>query len=264
MIGEDRFRGRPGRGTGRVFGGMLVAQGLVAAGRSAPGARPHSVHAHFLRPGRHGVEIEWDVERVRDGWSFVTRRVAARQLGSTIFLLTASFTSARDGLAHQDAMPDAPPPDGLPDVEDLRIRILGDETARRPPGALEVRECDPASAVPQPGRPARRALWFRPRGQLPDDPLLHAALLAFASDRGLLSTAGLPHGLMWGQRLGASLDHALWLHHPARVDDWTLYVSESPVASAGRGLVLGAMYARDGTRIATVAQEGLIRVRGTQ
>jgi acyl-CoA thioesterase-2 len=157
-------------------------------------------------------------------------------------------------------MPAAPAPEGLPDWEDLRFRILGDPAARRPDGPLEVRECDGEAAVPAVGRPARRALWIRPRGVLPEEPLVHAAVLAFATDRGLLSTAGRPHGLMWGVRQGASLDHAVWLHGPVRFDGWTLFTSESPVAVAGRGLVLAAVHARDGVRLASVAQEGLIRV----
>jgi len=257
--GNDRFRGLPGRGEGRVFGGMLVAQGLVAAGRTVRDALPHALHAHFLRAGRHGLVVEWDVERVRDGRQFAARRVVGRQAGATIFLLTVSFTRAQAGLAHQDPMPTLPPPDGLPDWEDLRVRILGDPGARRPQGPLEVRECDPEAAVPGVGRAARRALWMRPRGVLPDDPLVHAAMLVFASDRGLLSTAARPHGLMWGARQGMSLDHAVWLHGAVRFDDWVLQTGTSPIAVAGRGLVLGAMHARSGVRLASVAQEGLIR-----
>jgi acyl-CoA thioesterase-2 len=156
-------------------------------------------------------------------------------------------------------MPAAPPPEGLPDWEDVRAAILGDAGARRPDGPLEVRETDPESAVPAVGRPARRALWIRPRGVLPGDPLVHAAVLAYASDRALLGTAARPHGLAWNVTRGVSLDHALWLHESVRLDDWVLYVSESPVCVAGRGLVLGAMYARTGRRIASVAQEGVIR-----
>ena len=236
-----------------------VAQGLVAAGRTVRDALPHALHAHFLRAGRQGLVVEWDVERVRDGRRFATRRVVGRQAAATIFLLTASFTRAQEGLAHQDPMATVPPPDGLPDWEDLRVRILGDPGARRPQGPLEVRECDPEAAVPAVGRAARRALWMRPRAVLPDDPLVHAAVLVFASDRGLLSTAARPHGLMWGARQGMSLDHAVWLHGAVRFDDWVLQTSTSPIAAAGRGLVLGAMHARSGARLASVAQEGLIR-----
>src|SRR5881409_1636588 len=239
---------------------MLVAQGLVAAGRTVRDALPHALHAHFLRAGRQGLVVEWEVERVRDGRRFATRCVVGRQAGATIFLLTASFTRAQAGLAHRDPMPTVLPPDGLPDWEDLRVRILGDPGARRPQGPLEVRECDPEAAVPAVGRAARRALWMRPRAVLPDDPLVHAAVLVFASDRGLLSTAARPHGLMWGARQGASLDHSVWLHGPARFEDWVLFASESPVAVAGRGLVFGSMYTRDGVRLASVAQEGVIRL----
>ena len=242
---------------------MLLAQALLAAGRTAEDAAPHALHAHFLRPGRHGQVVEWDVERARDGWQFGTRRVVGRQAGDVIFVASASFVrdkgGAQGGLAHEDPMPGAPPPEGLPDWEDLRVRILGDERARRPDGPLEVRDCDPEAAVPAVGRPARRALWIRPRGTLPDDALIHAAVLVFASDRGLLSTAARPHGLMWGERQGASLDHAIWLHRPARFDGWVLFTTASPVAVAGRGLVLGAMHAASGARLASVAQEGLIR-----
>jgi acyl-CoA thioesterase-2 len=260
--GADRFRGGTGRGDGMVFGGMLLAQGLVAAGRTAGGATPYALHTQFLRGGRHGVDIDWQVTHVRDGFNFGTRRVDGFQADRAIVTLTVSFVArAGAGLAHADPMPPATAPEALEDWEDLRVRILDDPGARRPDGPLEVRDADPAAAAPLLGRPARRALWMRPRGVLPDDPLLHAAMLAFASDRGLLSTAARPHGLMWGARQGASLDHALWLHQPARFDDWMLYASESPIAVSGRGLVLGALYARDGRRIASSAQEGLIRVR---
>jgi len=258
--GEDRFRGMPGRGDGRVFGGMLLAQGVIAAGRTVTGSVPHAIHAQFVRPGRYGTEIDWTVERVRDGRQFAIRRVDGRQADRLVITLTASFTRPGEGLAHQDAMPDAPAPDGLPDWEDLRVAILKDPGARRPDGPLEIRECNPANAVPAPGRPARRELWMRLRGALPNDPLVHAAALVFASDRGLLSTAARPHGLMWGARQGASLDHAVWLHGPLRFDGWTLYTSESPVAVAGRALLFGAMWSAGGMRIASVAQEGIIRL----
>lgn len=259
-VGPDLFQGEPGSGEGRVFGGMLAAQALVAASRTVERGVPHSLHGYFLRSGRHGLPITWRVTRVRDGVSFASRRVAGEQSGEELFSLTASFTRQHAGLAHQDPMPTAPPPDGLPDWEDLRVQVLGPDVRRRPDGPLEVRECDPSTATPAPGRAARRAIWIRPRGVLPDDPTLHAAVLVFATDRSLLSTAGRPHGLMWGAGLGASLDHAVWLHQPPRFDDWVLYASESPVAAAGRGFVLGAMYRPDGVRVASVAQEGLIRV----
>ena len=257
----DHFTGAIGRGEGFVFGGLLLAQGLVAAGRTID-AMPHALHAHFLRGGRHGTDIDWQVTRIRDGFNFGTRRADGSQGGRLVVTVTVSFVRRTgEGLAHQDTMPNATGPEALEDWEDLRVRILDDPSARRADGPIEVRDADPAEAAPAIGRAARRRLWMRPRAALPDDELMHAAVLAFASDRGLLSTAARPHGLMWGARQGASLDHAFWLHGPLCFDDWVLYASESPVATAGRGLVMGAMYARDGRRIASSAQEGLIRVR---
>lgn len=259
-LGPDRFASDPGRGEGRVYGGFLLAAGVVAAGRAGVAGWPHALHAQFLRSARWGLPLAWRVERLRDGFAFATRRVVAEQAGQDVIAITVGFTTQDRGLAHQEPMPDAPDPDGLPDWEDLRVRLLGDGTVRRADGPVELRECDPEAAVPAPGRPARRRVWMRPRGTLPDDPLLHAALLAYASDRALLTTAGRPHGLLGGLRFAASLDHALWLHGPLRFDGWLLVTSESPVASAGRALALGAFWRPDGRRIASVAQEGLIRV----
>jgi acyl-CoA thioesterase-2 len=260
-VADGVLESHTGRGDGRVFGGLLLAQALVAAGRTDVQGRPYSLHAHFLRSGRYGHPSRWEVERLRDGWAFATRAVTGVQLGQAVIRCTVAFTTQTQGLAHQaTTLGPVPDPEPLPDWEDVRVAILGDAGARRTDGPLEVRECDPDDARPRAGAPARRRLWMRPRGALPDDPLLHAAMLAFASDRGLLSTAARPHGLMWGARLGASLDHALWLHAPARFDDWLLQVSESPVAADGRGLVLAGFHRRDGVRVASVAQEGLIRV----
>ena len=148
----------------------------------------------------------------------------------------------------------------MPDWEDERVRILGDPASRRPDGAVEVRICDPDDPDPAVSLPPHRRCWMRPRGPVPADPLMHSALLVYATDRTLLGTAARPHGLPWGKRTGASLDHAVWLHHPPRFDDWVLFASESPVAHAARGLIFGAMYDREGRRIASVAQEGLIRI----
>jgi acyl-CoA thioesterase-2 len=259
VVGEDRFEGSAGRGEGRVFGGMMVAQGVVAAGRTVTDGAPHAVHATFLRPGRHAVPIVWQVERLRDGQQFLARRAVASQAGAVVFHLTASFVRAGSGLAHQDAMPAAPAPEGLPDWEDVRAALVGAAGSRRPDGPIEVRETDPAAAVPALGRPARRALWIRPRGVLPEEPLVHAAVLAYASDRALLGTAARPHGLAWNTTRGVSLDHALWLHERICLDDWVLYVTESPICVGGRALVLGGLYERTGRRIASAAQEGVIR-----
>ncbi len=259
-LAEDCFLGHTGRGEGRVFGGLLAAQALMAAGRTVTDGAPHSLHLYFVRAGRHGMPVTWSVTRVRDGFAFALRHVVAEQSGQVILTLTASFTTQRAGLTHQEPMPDVQAPEGLEDWEDLRVRVLGPGTVRRPDGPLEVRDGDPASATPAPGRAARRRLWMRPRQSLPHGSLLHAAVLAYATDRGLLSTAGRPHGLMWGAGLGASLDHAVWFHQPVCFDDWVLYDMASPVATAGRGLCHGALYRRDGVRIASVTQEGLIRV----
>ncbi len=259
-VDRDLFLGDPGRGEGRLFGGMVAAQSVVAAGRTVEPGVLHSLHGYFLRPGSHEVPIRFVVDRIRDGRSFTTRRVVAYQGGEAIFNLDASFARAEEGISHQDPMPEAPPPESLPDWEDVRARILGDPALRRQDSAVELRMCDPEGFAGE-KRPPRQRVWIRPRGEVPDEPLLHAAVLVYASDRTLINTAARPHGLPWGKRVAASLDHAFWLHRPARFDDWVLYASESPAAHAARGLVFGGMYRRrDGARIASVAQEGLIRV----
>lgn len=265
QLDRDLFLGHPGKGEGALFGGFVAAQAVMAAGRTVTDRTVahrslHSLHGYFLRPGRHSVPIRFLVDRIRDGRTFSTRSVVAHQSGEAIFNLSANFTAPEEGIAHQEQPPpDAPAPDGLLDWEDIRAQLLGDPSARRPDGPIEVRVCDPDSPDPNVKLPARRRVWLRPRGTLPDDPLMHAAVLVYASDRTLLRTAARPHGLTWRLRTGASLDHAVWLHRPPRFDDWLLYASESPVAYAARALLLGAMYRRDGTRIVSVAQEGLLR-----
>lgn len=259
-VETDVFVGHPGQGEGALFGGLVAAQAAVAAGRSAPERQLHSLHGYFMRPGRHNLPIRFTVDRLRDGRTFATRQVVAQQAGEPIFTLAASFTRPEEGISHQDMMPDAPPPDGLPDWEDLRAQLLGDPAKRRPDGPIEVRVCDPEPAEAGAPMPPTRMVWLRPRGPLPADPLLHTALLVFATDRTLLRTAARPYGANWGARVGASLDHAVWLHRPPRFDDWLLYASQSPAAHAARALVIGAMYRRDGIRIVTVAQEGLLRM----
>ena len=261
QLDRDLFIGRSGQGEGALFGGMVAAQAAIAAGRTVSDRDLHSLHGYFLRPGRHRVPIRFVVDRIRDGRTFATRSVVAHQAGEAIFNLSASFTKPEAGLAHQDPMPtDVPAPDGLLDWEDLRAQLLGDPSQRRPDGPIEVRVCDPDSPDPSIKLPPRRRVWMRPRGRLPNDPLMHAALLVFASDRTLLRTAGRPHGLTWKLRMGASLDHTVWLHREPRFDDWVLFDCVSPVAYAARELITAAMYRRDGLRIASVAQEGLLRV----
>ena len=257
-LDRDLFLGDPGRGEGRLFGGMVAAQSVIAAGRTVESGGLHSLHAYFLRPGRHDAPIRFVVDRIRDGRTFTTRRVVAHQAGEAIFNLSASFARPEEGISHQDPMPEVPPPEALRDWEDVRAEIVGSPDARRADGPVEFRVCNPESADGAPQPPAQQN-WFRPRGELPDDPLVHAAVLVYASDRTLINTAARPHGMPWGQRVAASLDHALWLHRPPCLGDWMLYASESPAAHAARGLVFGAMYTQDGVRVASVAQEGLIR-----
>jgi len=260
-LDRDLFLGDPEPGGGGpLFGGFVASQATMAAGRTVEQGVLHSLHAYFLRPGRHDLPIRYVVHRIRDGRTFTTRRVVAHQGGEAIFNLSASFAQPEPGIAHQSPAPEAPPPDSAPDWEDERARILGDPAARGPEGAVEVRVCDPDDPTPGVKLPAARRVWMRPRGPLPDDPLAHTAVLVYATDRTLLGTAARPHGLPWGRRIGASLDHAVWLHHPPRFDGWVLFASESPVAHAARGLIFGAMYDPAGRRIASVAQEGLIRV----
>jgi acyl-CoA thioesterase-2 len=264
-LGSDVFEAWTGEGAGRLFGGLVAAQAVVAAGHTVSERGLHSLHAYFLRPGKQGVLLRLLVDRIREGRTFATRQVVVEQDGEAIFTMSASFARSETGISHQDPMPDAPDPDGLPDWEDVRATILGDPSERRPEQPIEIRACDPDSSDPDLHLPPLRRVWMRPRGPIPEDPLLHAALLVYASDRTLAGTIARPHGLTWGRRVAASLDHAVWLHRPVRFDDWILYVTSSPAAHAARGIVFGAMYSRDGTRIASVAQEGLVRIpRGTR
>ena len=257
-LDADLYLAETPAGAGRLFGGLVAAQAMMAASATVPRGDLHSLHAYFLRPGAHQVPIRFVVHRIRDGRTFTTRRVVAHQGGEAILGLESSFTLRESGISHQDAMPEAPAPENVPDWEELRAAMLHQPEAMRPQ-PIEVRTCDPDDPDGKP-LPPRKRVWMRPLGPVPDDPRLHEALLVYASDRTLLSTASRPHGLPWGKRMVASLDHAMWLHRPARFDDWVLYASESPVAHAARGLVFGAMYDRHGVRIASVAQEGLVRI----
>ena len=272
QIEINLFRGAPTREEGwrRVYGGQVIAQALVAALRTVTPDRPaHSLHAYFIRAGDPAVPIVYQVDRDRDGKSFSTRRVVAIQHGQPIFNMAASFQVTEDGLEHQFDMPDVPPPEGLPSDMELRTLSLDriPETHRehwlreRP---IEIRAVEPRN----PFRPKKRAAvqnnWFRIAGAVADDPVLHQGLLAYASDMTLLDTCTLPHGLAWfdPKLQSASLDHAIWFHAPVRTDDWLLYAQDSPRASGARGLNRGSIYTRDGRLVASVAQEGLMRVRG--
>jgi acyl-CoA thioesterase-2 len=269
-VGPDVFQGvSPADRVQRVFGGQVLAQALVAATRTVEAARPcHSFHAYFLRPGDPKQPIRYEVDRSRDGGSFTARRVVARQQDAQIFTLAASFQTVESGFEHQSQMPVVPPPE---DLEDDQQVLLRDTTLSPEMRAWIVRErpFETRSVLGRGigDRPARAPLdhiWLRTRGPLPSaDGTLHRALLAFVSDMSLLDTALLPHGksIFSGVQV-ASLDHAMWFHRPFRADDWLLYVQDSPSASGARGFNRGAVYRRDGTLVASVAQEGLIRSRG--
>ena len=258
---------------GRVFGGQVLAQCVMAAGRTVAdiddGDGPrhiHSLHGYFMRPGDDTKPIRFAVERMRDGRSFSTRRVHAIQDGLPILSMITSFQEQAGGLDHQDPMPQVPGPDTLPSLQDL-FGAVDHPAARhllnRP---VEHRHVEgDVFAVAGPELAAHQSVWLKAIGELPDDPLVHAAVLAYASDYTLLESVIRRHGLAWSDpRLRpASLDHAMWFHRPVSVDDWILYAQESPSASGGRGLGIGRMFSADGTLVATVAQEGMVRVKGT-
>jgi acyl-CoA thioesterase-2 len=256
-------------GTGRVFGGQVLAQALVAARRTVGEPREaHSLHGYFILPGDLAAPIVYFVDRLRDGSSFSTRQVTAIQHGRAIFNLSASFQIAEEGYEHQTPMPNVPPPERLVNELDL-IRGMADRipeslrnviTQDRPIDFRPVSPIDPFH--PEKREPVRH-VWLRAIDRLPDDPLIHQAVLAYASDYGLLGTALLPHGLAPRSPAIqlATLDHAFWAHRPFRADDWLLYAMDSPAAAGARGFTRGAFYTRDGELVASVAQEGLMRPR---
>jgi len=268
-IEDDIFRGvSPPESPVRVFGGQVAGQALVAAGRTVPPERGvHSLHAYFIRPGDPRVPIVYDVDRIRDGRSFTTRRVVAIQHGKAIFSLSASFQLMEQGLDHADVMPEAAPPEQLDDLKTW-ARRAGDTRASitRMPQPFDLRHVTPPvwAGVRDEARPGEHhRLWLRADGVLPDDPLVHVCVLAYASDLTLLWSVAAGHGHTLGQDVvAASLDHAMWFHRPFRADDWVLYDCVSPSATGGRGLATGRFFSRDGRLIASVVQEGLVRVRG--
>ena len=257
------FRGvSPPHSPTRVFGGQVAGQALVAAGRTVePDRSVHSLHAYFVRPGDPRIPIVYEVERIRDGRSFTTRRVLGVQRGETIFALSASFQLAQDGLEHTDPAPTGvPDPEDLPDLgewlRDARTFLSG------VPRPLDLRFVEPPFWSPRRG-PVTDApvhVWMRADGTLPDDPLLHVCLLTYASDLTLLGSVLVPHSARMDQVGLASLDHAMWFHHPFRADDWLLYESRSPSASGARGLGTGRFFTRDGRLVVTAVQEGMVRL----
>ncbi|MEV6599529.1 acyl-CoA thioesterase II [Actinoplanes sp. NPDC051346] len=267
QLDVDRFEGEsPQTGAQRVFGGQVAGQALVAAGRTVDPERPvHSLHSYFVRPGDPTVPIEYSVETVRDGRSFSVRRCTAQQHGKAIFLMSASFQVAEEGLDHHSA-----PPEGVPGPEETPT--TRDWLAKYPerrealswgPRAIDVRYVNTPGWVPPGDRAAakQQRVWMRINGKLPDDPLIHACALTYASDLSLLDAVLSVHGEVWGPGgvIGASLDHALWFHRPFRADEWFLYDCTSPSASGSRGLAAGRMLTRDGVHIASAVQEGLLR-----
>jgi acyl-CoA thioesterase-2 len=281
QIEENIFRGQnePGRGTMRLFGGQVAAQSLAAAGRTVEGRRPHSLHAYFLRGGDPAVPIVFNVDRIRDGSSFTTRRVVAIQRGRAIFNMSVSFHKDEMGYEHQIPMPEAPAPEAAASwdeplaPDDPALKAMAETWAAVAPEeyaqmrawmererAIEARSDEPRGWLRGEPRDGLRCIWIRAKGRLGDDPMAHACVLTYASDMSLVDTAYRPHRHS-GPRdvMMASLDHAMWFHRPFRVDEWLLYTQDSPAAAGARGFARGMMYTRDGTLVCSVAQEGLIR-----
>jgi acyl-CoA thioesterase-2 len=264
---HNLYRGRsPQVGWQRVFGGQVIGQALVAACRTVDGRRPHSLHAYFLLPGDPKVPIVYEVERLRDGRSFTTRRVKAIQHGRAIFAMSVSFHTEEPGFDHQAPMPRVPLPEELPSEAEVKADVM--PRMPDPVRAYYERERPIELRPVEFSRYTTRApmepsfnVWIRATGRLPDDPAIHQCVLAYASDMTLLDSSLIAHGRTVFERSiqAASLDHALWFHRPFRADEWLLYAQDSPSAAGARGFSRGLIYTRDGTLVASVAQEGLIR-----
>jgi acyl-CoA thioesterase-2 len=267
QVEDGLYRGRqPETSLQRVFGGQVASQALVAAARTVePDRSVHSLHAYFLRAGDPSVPILYEAEKTRDGRAFSSRRVVARQHDRPIFYMSASFQVPEEGLEHQDPMPDATPPEDCPELGDVLARLTGRprDAWDKEWAALDVRYAgETRTDSGERAAPVSR-VWLKSSDRIGDDPLLHAAVLTYASDLTLLSAAVLPHGTHIGDpRLQpASLDHAMWFHRPFRVDEWLLYDQASPSASGGRGLATGQLFTADGRLVASAVQEGLVRLR---
>jgi acyl-CoA thioesterase II len=268
QIEVNMFRGTtPPEERFRIFGGQVIAQALLAAYKTIDGRVCHSLQSYFIRPGDPNVPVLYQVERSRDGKSFTTRRVIAIQKGEQIFNLACSFQIPEQGLEHQSELPDVPRPDQvLDETERMKARFKDnpEELLRwmrdRP---IEMRPINPMHFLKPEPLPAHENIWFRSRGDVGDDIVMNQAILAYASDMSLLSTAMRPHGVSWQTGMQtASLDHIIWFHRPTNFARWHLYVQDSPSASGARGFNRGAIYREDGVLIASVAQEGLMRQRG--
>lgn len=272
QLEQNLFRGQsPSQGWQRVYGGQVLGQALVAAVRTVePERTVHSMHGYFLLGGDPRHPIIYEVEKIRDGGSFTTRRVKAIQHGRAIFTMNASFHKQEEGFDHRMTMPDVPAPEELPSELELQERLL----TRLPDNIrsywqrerpIEMRPTDIGRYLTRASAEPVQYTWMRANGTLPDDPKLHQCVLAYASDFTLLDTALIPHGkLLFDTDIQlASLDHALWVHRPFRADEWLLYAQESPSASGSRGFCRGQVFTRDGVLVASATQEGLVRVRDT-
>jgi len=269
-IEENLFRGQSqDLGFGAVFGGQVLGQALSAAYQTVPeGRRAHSLHGYFLRGGDAQKPIVYNVDCIRDGRSFTTRRVVALQKGRAIFNMAASFQAAENGFDHQSSAPQVSGPQGITPELELAMRIadripesIRDKILCKKP--IEIRPVNPINPFAPEKRNPQRFVWFKAIDKLPDDPMVHQYLLAYASDFGLVGTSLYPHGhSFWEPQMQvASLDHAMWFHRDFRMDDWLLYAMESPNAFGARGLNNGRVYTRAGKLVASVTQEGLIRLR---
>jgi acyl-CoA thioesterase-2 len=266
-LDANLYRGRNEAGRpGRIFGGQVAAQSLVAAGRTVSGRRAHSLHGYFLRPGDPGVPVVYSVDRIRDGRSFATRHVTALQRGRAIFDASISFQIEEQGYEHQMPMPEAPDPESLPAREELVQRHWdripeADRHWVAQKRAIDVRHAELPTFFGGGPRTGMNRVWFRVPCPLGDDLDRHQHLLTYMSDMTLLDNVVVPHGRRGrlGPLMVASIDHALWFHRPARVDGWLLYAQDSPAAAGARGFARGSIFTREGTLVASVAQEGLLR-----
>jgi acyl-CoA thioesterase II len=266
---HNLYRGlSPQVGWQRVFGGQVIGQALVAANRTVEGRAAHSLHAYFLRAGDPAVPIIYEVDRISDGGSFSTRRVVAIQHGHAIFSMAASFHKEEEGLEHQVAMPDVPPPEDLPSEAELKEKLI--ERVPAPVKAywqaerpIEIRPVDLSRYFSRDKHGPSQLVWIKATGMLGDDPALHQCVLAYASDFTLLDTALIAHGrfVFDPNLMLASLDHAVWFHEPFRADEWLLYAQDSPSSGASRAFCRGTLFTRDGRLVASTAQEGLVRER---
>ena len=264
---ENLFRGQSQDiGSPNVYGGQVLGQALFAASQTVEGREAHSLHAYFLRPGDKKEPIVYEVDRIRDGRSYTTRRVVAIQRGKPIFNMSTSFKTREEGIEHQCEMPDVPGPEDLPNMTELGKQALAEMPEKlsrflkwqRP---IELRPVQSTHLLHPEPTPPFQDIWIKAIDALPDDPAIHKVLLAYASDYSLLGTALLPHGLTFTQGTirAASLDHAMWFHRDFRMDEWLLYSMDSPNMSHGRGFSRGNLFTREGTLVASMVQEGMIR-----